>query len=195
MIDTVSSANDFPSRESTKDFSTYHRVPKLDKELFRWLHPKIAAHIEEVEGLAQYLLDKNKTLEAKISALDERLKKLETQLLKNSANSHKPPSSDSHFKKNQSLREKSAKKQGGQPGHKGSSLQRVSQPDFIEFHPIHNCNDCHSNLDEQYVIKSPDIFNSIGSGRLSDKTQGGVEYGKWNRQCCAQEKIEYLSIT
>lgn len=48
----------------------------------------------------------------------------------NSRNSSKPPSSDPNRKK--SSRQKTGKKPGGQAGHKGSTLTKVDDPDFIE---------------------------------------------------------------
>src|SRR4030042_1030569 len=53
-------------------------------------------------------------------------------LKKNSSNSSKPPSSDNFSpKKNQSLRERSGKKSGGQNGHNGSTRNQTNTPDKI----------------------------------------------------------------
>ena len=48
----------------------------------------------------------------------------------NSRNSSKPPATDPNRPK--TLRSKSHKKPGGQPGHRGSTLQPYDDPDFIE---------------------------------------------------------------
>ena len=55
---------------------------------------------------------------------------------KDSHNSSKPPSSDGYGKKPapKSLRKSSGKKQGGQTGHKGSSLKISQDPDQIVQH-------------------------------------------------------------
>jgi transposase len=53
---------------------------------------------------------------------------------KNSSNSSLPPSHDLFKGKNQSLREKSDKKSGGQKGHKGETLRMTSDPNSITKH-------------------------------------------------------------
>ena len=59
------------------------------------------------------------SLVARINALEERLEAVESQLKKDSHNSSKPPSSDGFKKQTKSLREKSERSSGGQPGHPG----------------------------------------------------------------------------
>lgn len=81
-----------------------------------------------------YVLIKREEYEELLLQIKEqanRIKELEARMKLNSKNSHKPPSTDL-FKSNQSLREKSGKKPGAQPGHKGSRLQMSSNPDYIE---------------------------------------------------------------
>ena len=90
------------------------------------------------------LKDRNKRLEV-------RLKTLENKLSKNSSNSSKPPSSDKHNsgkkpKKTTSSRKKSGLKPGGQPGHKGHTLEMRSKPDEVITLPVDSCVDCHRSL-------------------------------------------------
>lgn len=75
--------------------------------------------------------------------LEERVRSLES----NSRNSSKPPSSDigKPKPKPQSQRKKSGKKPGGQPGHKGSTLELTDNPDHVvinEFDPESRCQNC-----------------------------------------------------
>ncbi|MCF6357848.1 MAG: DUF6444 domain-containing protein [Draconibacterium sp.] len=62
---------------------------------------------------------------------------IEIKLLKNGRNSNtsSTPSSHDYGRSNKfNLREKSNKKSGGQPGHKGSSLKMSEKPDEIQKH-------------------------------------------------------------
>ena len=73
-------------------------------------------------------------VEELIQNVEELTKKLEHyQHPKNSSNSSIPPSRDENRpKRNQSLREKSCRKPGGQEGHRGATLTMVEIPDKIE---------------------------------------------------------------
>lgn len=94
--------------------------------------------------------DKDKWIIAlfeRVDALLARVETLEAQLRKNSRNSSKPPSSDGLAKKTRSLRQSSGKPQGGQVGHKGSTLKRVAQATQTIDHPLPwQCDHCHAAL-------------------------------------------------
>ena len=66
----------------------------------------------------------------RIAELEAEIAELRRQLGQNSQNSSKPPSTDSPFTKPapKSLRRKSGRKPGGQPGHPGSTLTLVADP-------------------------------------------------------------------
>jgi transposase len=86
-----------------------------------------------------------------IEQFQERLTCVEEQLATNSSNSSKPPSSDGLSKKplermTMSLRKKSGKKVGGQPGNSGKTLEQVAEPDQIVVHRPDSCPDCQTAL-------------------------------------------------
>lgn len=87
---------------------------------------------------------------ATIVSQGEAISRLETLLGlkgvgKTSSNSHIPPSSDL-ARKNQSLRPKSDRPAGGQPGHKGITLKMSDTPDStVDLHPSF-CNCCGLSL-------------------------------------------------
>jgi transposase len=89
-------------------------------------------------------------LQETIVELRQYIAELQRQLGLNSSNSSKPPSSDG-FKKpsrTQSLREKSGKKSGGQPGHMGATLQQIENPDIIEYVKVDCCPHCQASLEK-----------------------------------------------
>ncbi len=71
---------------------------------------------------------------------------------KNSSNSSVPPSQESiaarELRRTKSLRKPSGKPSGGQPGHKGSTLQSVCMPDRIIKHEPAYCKCCGRLLDD-----------------------------------------------
>ena len=90
-------------------------------------------------------------------ALDfqRRLQALEARLAQNSANSHRPPSSNGYTKPDpKSLRTKSDRKSGGQHGHPGSTLLPADKPDFIVVHRLKLCPcGCGANLRRQPLLR------------------------------------------
>ena len=93
-------------------------------------------------------------LRAENESLKARIAELERQLGLNSSNSGKPPSSDGLKKPARvtSLRERSAKKPGGQTGHKGETLRQVADPDDVVDHYPSACSGCGAGLDPDTSI-------------------------------------------
>lgn len=89
-------------------------------------------------------------LRSDIAVLRAENAELRRQLGLDSRNSSKPPSSDSPFGKPapKSLRRKSGRKPGGQPGHPGSTLRLVADPNERLRHEPGACAGCGADLAE-----------------------------------------------
>lgn len=81
-----------------------------------------------------------------IAALLKRVQVLEERLVKDSHNSHLPPSSDRFSRQPKSLRQKSGKKSGGQKGHRGQSLCFSDAPDEVIVQTLEQCGHCGQDL-------------------------------------------------
>jgi transposase len=92
---------------------------------------------------------KIKSLEEKVELLLELLQKKVVQ--KDSHNSSLPPSSDL-FTKNKSLRPVSTRPNGGQPGHKGTTLEMSQIPDKIIDLKSSFCRVCGQSLETELFI-------------------------------------------
>jgi len=94
-------------------------------------------------------------LEAENQALREEnaaLKDCLAERSRNSANSDRPPSSDG-LRKTQSLRKASGKKPGGQPGHKGHTLETTSSPDHVIEHRPEVCSGCGTTFRDAATVE------------------------------------------
>ena len=98
---------------------------------------EIHAAYQQGEGAIVQLFDQ----------LIQELQALQDQLNKNSKNSSKPPSSDGLKKpRTKSQRKRGNKKNGGQEGHVGHTLEPVEEPDHIELHEVEQCDLCGATL-------------------------------------------------
>ena len=114
-----------------KELKTYSDVRekiKSNKEIFdterHLLSKPVQEAVDSTFDICNFLVNKVEELDNKIS--------------KNSRNSSKPPSTDDKdkIKKNQSLREKTDKKSGGQKGRKGSTVKKVEVADAVIEHEL-----------------------------------------------------------
>ena len=90
--------------------------------------------------------EENAALRLKVAKLEEKIATLKRK--KNSRNSSIPPSQDpNRSKRNTSLRKKGEKPNGGQPGHKGTTLEFTATPDEIVDLEPDTCDNCGKSLD------------------------------------------------
>ena len=82
-----------------------------------------------------------------LEQLANRIQVLEDQIVKNSRNSGKPPSSDEYNRPApKSLRKRHGKKSGGQAGHVGYTLHTVEHPKLVTVHRVQQCSHCQVSL-------------------------------------------------
>src|SRR5215471_18089866 len=113
------------------------------------LREQLAQRDELIQQQQALLAEQNALIQhhgEQMSSLSEQLKALQDRLAKDSHNSHLPPSSDRFVRKPKSLRQKSEKQSGGQPGHRGSSLSWSSTPDEIIEQGVERCEVCQHDL-------------------------------------------------
>ena len=110
-----------------------------------------------LKALVKQLLEKIEQLEAQNAELRRRLGL-------DSTNSHKPPSSDGYPKKTvgPGLPKEKGRRNGGQEGHSGRTLQSVVSADRMEVHRPGQCAGCGRifTTDEPYmIVQSRQVFD------------------------------------
>lgn len=100
-------------------------------------------------------------------------------MAKNSRNSGKPPSSDGYDQPApRSLRKRSRRRSGGQPGHRGETLKAVEKPDQIKVHRVKDCQHCGQSLrrrkadghEKRQVFDLPRVQIQVTEHRAEIKT-------------------------
>ena len=140
---------------------------------------------EEILRRLEALEKENHELRVKVAELEAKLARYENI---DSSNSSKPPSQD--YKKKHLPKVKSFRNSGGQPGHKGSTLQKVEHVDeVIECNP-EKCSNCGTGLeivsaivvDSKQEIDIPEIKPKVTEYRRMKKvcpTCNRVNLGKY----------------
>ena len=110
----------------------------------------LSAKVDRLTADFAALKAENTALRAECQTLRERVQTLEEQVAKDSHNSHKPPSAGGLAKpRPMSLRPKSERSSGGQPGHTGHTLRMSDHPDRTLRHAVERCAGCGRNLGRQ----------------------------------------------
>ncbi len=100
----------------------------------------LEARLAEADGRVEALTAENQKLAEENAELRRRLGQ-------NPRNSNQPPSSEGLGKPApKSLRGKSGRRPGGQPGHEGRTLRQVEDPDHIKRHEPAACGGCGAGL-------------------------------------------------
>lgn len=121
----------------------YHSGSETVVRVLLAMDARIHEALRAIEALEHQVRD----LSVRLEASEQRVKHLEGQVAKNSRNSSKPPSTDGFNKPEpKSLRKKSTRPSGGQPGHQGQTLAMVEKPQRTKRHRIERCACCGRSL-------------------------------------------------
>lgn len=126
----------------------YVRGPEAVGEVIGQIVAELAAQVEGLVARLAAVEAENATLRAENAALRARL-------ATDSHNSSKPPSSDGPGSKPhpKSLRVRSGRKPGGQPGHVGHHVTLVDAPDAVVVHAAAACAVCGQDLAEAVIVR------------------------------------------
>ncbi|MGH3469833.1 MAG: IS66 family transposase [Thermocrispum sp.] len=130
-----------------------------------------------MEQLLVLLAERDRVIEQ----LSARVAELEARLGKDSQNSSKPPSSDAFVKPPpRSLRKKTGRKPGKQPGDRGSRLEPRPDPNEVVAHPPACCGACGQDLGAAPVVgqRVRQVFD------LPPIQLRVVEHRVQRRRCC-----------
>jgi len=118
---------------------------KSREELWRWQQT-------DPSGLVDYTFQ-----------LQTEVRRLRDRAAQNSRNSSRPPATDGvEQPKPKSLRKRSGRKPGGQPGHPGRTLQSCDKPKHVQIHPLLEC-ECGEDLSQEPAVdyQSHQVFDLL----------------------------------
>lgn len=132
---------------------TNERALRAEVAELRAMNGELRARVAERDRSLVLLSDENAALRDRLNGLTERMAELERRLGQNPRNSDKPPSSEGYEKPApRSLRERTDRRPGGQPGHPGHTLHRVADPDERVTHSPAACTRCGRPLTDASVV-------------------------------------------
>ncbi len=146
-------------------------------------YEQLAALVAAQERTIAQLQARIAEQDARLAEQDARIAELERQLAASSRNSSKPPSTDGLDKPApKSLRGRSGRRPGGQPGREGRTLRQVAVPDEVVIHEPGGCAGCGSTLPadgpparivRRQVFDIPAITVRVVEHRLVSRRCGG----------------------
>src|SRR4051794_39895153 len=156
-----------------------------DRSVTAPTYEQLAALVAAQERIIAQLQARLGEQDARIAEQDAEIAELKRQLAASSRNSSKPPSSDGLGKPApKSLRGRSGRKPGGQPGREGHTLRQVERPDEVMMHEPGACAGCGSALTAEgaparivrrQVFDIPQItVRGVGPGLLSRRCAWGT---------------------
>jgi transposase len=100
------------------------------------------------EACVEFLVELTARYERQVTRLEARIERLEEKLRESSQNSSRPPSADPPAKCPQAKESPSSRKQGGQPGHGGTTRKMVAESELDEVidHWPASCSGCGAGL-------------------------------------------------
>ena len=158
----------------------FARVTALEAE-----NTELRVRCAKLEKENAGLVAENEILHSKVNELETENARLREQVNKNSKNSHKPPSSDG-YRKAVALPKPTSGIRGGQPGHEGSTLTMVANPDFVVVHHAVGCSCCGRKFGVEDVIgthQKRQVFDiPVPKMEVTEHRQGVV-------RCCERDHI------
>ncbi len=122
-------------------------ICRTDPESAARMLCELSREMDQLKADFAGLKAENVAMRAECQVLRDEVQSLKEQVVKDSHNSSKPPSSDGLAKpKPKSLRPKSERPTGGQPGHPGHTLHMAEKPDRIVPHRVERCSGCGRSL-------------------------------------------------
>ena len=131
------------AQDDAPEIDPQEKIRRLEEEIER-LKKENERLEEENDIFRKFIGSKGLDADAALEGYKELLRKANM----NSSNSSKPPSSDGYNKPApKSRRERTGKKRGGQPGHKGHHMPLPHAPDEVVLHHPERCKGC-AHLEE-----------------------------------------------